>query len=785
MPPLRTILGNSVEMKGAERAHKPANIPLNNIGSNYSYSDFKTKETSPGIIISNDHSQNPTLLKAKRFGRMGLTGGAVLFQGLAAVDLLRNSVKLFYSAFTGNSTTEVYESLGSAYKKSAIAGTLTGVANESSYWALGNLGMGIFSKYLDNVLGLASFALSDGLASIGMGQVKYRDKQNVFAVEHSIFNNPQFHFLKFLMPVEQSIISFVNRVRKFQFNRLKEDEPYAHFQSAGGGLALSGVVGLLAYPLTKVLKVSNSLSFLPVGLLSLYNNFALFRDGQKVNERAQKGGKPKTELSLMNIEGKSKMIASPLLAVNNFLLTLKGIGFDTPGNLLYDMAMGLRSLSVSIASVSFAAQSAVKFVKPDAFGPFAKRVVSIILNPKEVVKEIKLFLAEIESGRPVKHVSDRYQQLLDSDVDSKLFSDIEKTETFQSLHRKSQAGLPSTVAPTRAYLDRYNHSLKVGVVSKLIIESLIENTSDPELKKYLLKHERSFKIASYCHDIGHVYRSHLAEYGVEGHDNDELTEALLTKSDVVDAIKKHCSEELHMDKNSTDEFLEDIAKIIKFKSPLSPVLKLADFVEYIRGKGSDFNITNPAEFPSWDIEQIKSFADNLRLSKSDSGNFRIAVTEKAALEPLALYYDRQQFNNKYNSKEIVKARELAYLMGLKASDVSLKEVMKMRSESELDSKAFEGVAKLNGHVFSFNNRIVSGGTEAYCGWIEEKNAYDVISEDGTSRHIFDYGESILKRDNPLSYQRFKQMRESLQTPTELELRLEVVGSDRYKTLLNA
>ncbi len=741
-------------------------------------------EVSPGIIIDKDYQEESSLLKAKRLGKMGLTTGAVFFQGWAAIDLLLKSFKLFTSNFGHGDVDESYHGLSKAYTKSAIAGTLTGLANESPYWALGNLGMGFFSRFLDNVAGLAGFSIFDGLASIGMGQVRYRDKQNAYAVQHSLFNNPKLSFLKPLMPIEQSIISFCKKVGSLDFKRFFKDEPYAFFQNAGGGLILSGLLGLATIPIQKVFNLSKSLSYLPFSLFSGVNLVALFRDGSVVNERATDfGGRDKAETFLMKLEGKSKMLASPILGLNNLLLAFKGLGIDTEGGMLYNLAMSIRSASVAVASIAFGAQSATKYINPDTFGPFAKRIVKVILNPKEVKKEIQEFLTGVEKDRKDAHKSDHYQVIIDSEPHKILFNSIEKTELFQSLKKKSQAGLASPMARDRAFLERFTHSTRVGAIGILMLDSLIQNTQDSELKQYLKENELAFKLSCYLHDIGHIMRSHLAEKGVKGHDNDELTVKLLKKSEIVDVIEKYCTNTLKMNESETEVFLQKIRDIVGHKSPLSKVLKICDFTEYIRGKGSDFNSAAPEVFKSWEVDQILDYANTLRIFKNDENELKIAFTEDGAAESLRLYHDRLRFNKKFNSTPVINSREIAYLLGLEASDVSLDEVMAMDEESELDETAYKGIEKLNGDVYSFKIRTTFGGKKAYCGWNEEKNGFHVLTSQGVYKKVFDYLDEDLKFQDKDRFDELNEIRKVLTTPEELELKLEVVGDKMYKELL--
>ena len=143
-----------------------------------------------GIEVVNHKKIPESHLKVLRYGRMAATGGAVALNLAAAAGLFYSGAKLFFNSVSNSDVDDSYKSLGNAYSASAVAGALTGAAHESPEWSLGNIGMGIFSRNLNTLWGLAGFSISEGLSSIGMGRVRYRDKRNIYAVKHSIFNSP-------------------------------------------------------------------------------------------------------------------------------------------------------------------------------------------------------------------------------------------------------------------------------------------------------------------------------------------------------------------------------------------------------------------------------------------------------------------------------------------------------------------------------------------------------------------------------------------------------------------
>ena len=156
----------------------------------------------PGIKFITHDTVSPAMLDWQRNGRVAATAGSVALNLMASAGLIYSGGKLIMNSLFGTGTEEeAYETLGSAYTKSSIAGVLTGVDHESPNWAIGNLGMGIFSRYLNDIGGLAGFLFSDGLASIGMGQVRFREKGNAFAVQSSVFDHPLLSNLSFLKPI--------------------------------------------------------------------------------------------------------------------------------------------------------------------------------------------------------------------------------------------------------------------------------------------------------------------------------------------------------------------------------------------------------------------------------------------------------------------------------------------------------------------------------------------------------------------------------------------------------
>ena len=147
------------------------------------YKDLNSFKAEGIEVVS--HKKIPeSTLKLLRNGKMLATGSAVVLNLASAIGLFYSGARLFLNSVFNRDVDDSYKSLGNAYSASAVAGALTGAAHESPEWSLGNIGMGIFSRNLNNLWGLAGFSISEGLSAIGMGKVRYRDKRNVSAVKN-------------------------------------------------------------------------------------------------------------------------------------------------------------------------------------------------------------------------------------------------------------------------------------------------------------------------------------------------------------------------------------------------------------------------------------------------------------------------------------------------------------------------------------------------------------------------------------------------------------------------
>lgn len=730
---------------------------------------------SAGVKIEKFETKDPRFLDTLRYGKRLATTGAVALNLWSVVSLFHAAFKLLSSSLGYGDEEEAYNLLGKAYSKSSIAGGLTGVANESSYWSIGNLGMGLFSWLgMDKLEWLSAFSISDGLASIGMGQVRCRDEQSAFAVQHSIFNNDFLSKFKFLMPVEQSILSFVKRFKSRDgWKRFRTDEPYSLFSTAGGGLiGAGGILGIASLFKNKISDGIKSFAYIPYSLFSLVNLIALFRDGQMVVKRANDfGGRKPAETYSMQAEGYCKQVAAPILGLNNFFLALKGTGIDQ-GGLLYNLAMATRACGAAVAFLGFTAQSALKFFKTDLFGPKFKQVVKIILNPIQAKEAI---FALARSHKPQSHNSDKFTAIINNDPNNEILNLLIDTPEFKSLLYRSQAGLPSPLAPGRAQLQRYTHSKRVGAIGIILFNSLLNSTSDPFTKQFLKKHESAFKIACLLHDIGHLGRSHLAEKAVKGHNNDELTMDILKgiHLDIAKKIYNYYASSPKYGKEYAANMLEKIQEIIGHKNPLSKLLKIADFTEYVRSRGGDFNSADNTKFPEWTISKIQKYAETIKLYRDKQDELKLAFNWNGAKETFNILFDRLRFNAMYNYEPITASRELAYILGIDAADVPANKAQIM-TEDQFDKAAEEGIDNLNGHRFSFNIKTLFGGEAAYCGYGSPRNKIMVLEDTMQEPMEFlKYLEDVVKHEDIKEYNELMPKVTALTTPQELELEVEV------------
>ena len=747
------------------------------------YKDLKGFKTE-GIEVTSHIKVPESTLKLQRYGRIGATVGAVALNAASALGLFYSGGKLFYNSISGGDVDDAYKSLGNAYSASAVAGALTGAAHESPEWSIGNIGMGIFSRNLNNLWGLAGFSISEGLSSIGMGKVRYRDKRNVSAVRNSIFNNPSLSNLRFLMPIEQAIMGFFKKITSPKdWKRFRDEEPYSVFQTAGGGLiAAGGILGIGSLFKNKLSEAVQSFFYLPYSLFSALNLFAFYRDGDVQLKRLKKIAKRPSEAFCVKAEGNFKKLSTPFLALNNVLLALKGLGLDSEGGLMYNLAMSARACGAGLAFLAFKSQSLLKFFKPDLFGPKYKEKVELNLNVQKEADVVFRHLANLEKNKPEPHVSDKFDAIIYDGTNEQrdILHKLINTKTFQAARNKTQVGLPTPTNPPtngRPYLERFTHSKRVCANTNLIYNALLKNTTDENLRNVLLENKEAFQLAGLLHDVGHIARSHLAEKAIKGHDNDEYTLDILEgKKEGVpkDIYETVCS---HYGQEKGEGILKQVRDIIGIYSPLFKAYKICDYVEYLRA--GDFTCIDG--FPKWSLDDVREYADTVRLYKGKNGDMKdvkTCFTEEGAILTFMILFDRKVFNDAFNYFPITSADELPYLLGLDAADVSEKEAKHM-SEKEVDSAARKGLQHLGHSNFQFKQRHTTGGETAYCGYSKvdpDKKLLVYMGEDEEPMEFLDYVEKFIKpRDGEL-YKELESRIYGLTTPKEVDLTINVVNN---------
>lgn len=693
----------------------------------------------PGIQFTRHDTVPASTLELQRKGRAAAAAGSVALNLMASAGLLYSGSKLLFSTlFNQGSEEEAYESLSSAYTKSSVAGVLTGLAHESPNWAIGNLGMGIFSRFLHDISGLAGFLFSDGLASIGMGQVRFREKGNALSVHNSIFDTSALKSLSFLKPIEQSIRLFTRRIlNPSEWKLFAEAEPYALFNTAGGGLSLAALaLGAVSVFKNKLSEGVKSFAYLPAGILSLGSIVALFRDGAVEVDRSHYigGGKRKGENYTQRAEGYSKQIASPFLVVRNLLFALKGVGLDTSGK-LHNIAVGLQSFGAAFAFLGFTAQSFLKFFNPGLFGPKFKQFIEIILEPKIAARYLRRlmdFLKTDEAKRkyykPLDADNERFSLVISEDKHSRVLQSLMDTDTFRSNYEKSQAGLPNYTNEktfSRYYLDRGSHLMRTCAIVIKICEALKTNTKDRELFGYLLENELALKIAALLHDIGHGPFSHVLDRAVPGHDNDRETILMIRdeNSEMHKAILQACKEEGVDGK----KVLDDVLLILGRWSPLYQLISGwgADRIDYIRF--SDFPLVNNGRvlFPKWEMADLDNYANTFRLYKDESGNVKVGFTPEGALLAFLMCSDREIFDVLINNGPGSIAIDLEAALAL--GDMSPGDV-RNKSEAEVAQLIFERIERRKTGETTINFKNYKGDRIGY-------SYYSPIPEDPTCINV--------------------------------------------------
>lgn len=775
------------------RASKDKSLPRNLIKSELQKGRLQyhnlTGYKGYGFEIISDSVVSPQRLKFERTLRKGGTVVAVLTSLSSTFGLFISSFKQVRNIIGFNDDDSTFSSVRNSFLLGSIAGIANAFSHENLNWGIGAAGMGALGQYLDRPWGLALFSIFDGLNAMGMGEVKCRNKKNQKATFKSIFDNAKLKSFAFLRPYEDAIKLFLNRhSSKAGWEKNLTDEPYAVFESAGGGLLLGGGILGIASIFSKFMSDSvKSFLYVPYSLTAMLNLVALGRDGLVTFKRAHKrGDRDPIETNMMFVEGVTKAASAPVIALNYAVLGLKGLGVSF-GGFAEKIAMSLRLLGVGISYIGFAGQAAAKFAYHDAFGPFIRRNIKAYLNPKLIMDEHirNADLVSQQSSNIAENISDKYINFINNDQNSELYNSIINHPLFQNLKLKSQTSLFNFMAPDRIFKNRFYHSLRVGAITNLNYERL-KNTykDDPFFSSFLNDEVRELgvKIGGLCHDIGYnkMPRSHLFEATIHGADNDEFSIAELEKGTpiytVVESylIKKYGDE---VGKKKAEEVTKVARNVIGCNDPLTKVFKLSDSGEYLRAPGGDYS-SSFKDFKSWSPDDYSWLADQIRLYK-DGDDIKLAFTEEGGIVAFKQIYYRALFNAVLNFHKVTLIRENAFKFGVQqVKDLTLAKAMKLY-EKELDQIALAGAKQFKGSIRK-HDRQIFGGETAYAGWnprdrikildASRNKVLDMILGEGNAINE-GYLETVLKQKLPDQYPVLSKMAYMLMNPAQYDLEL--------------
>ena len=778
-------------------------------------SDLDWSEVAKGVIRSKGHllenytspsgaykitkfdEVDPDVLQFQRKFRKAASGSAVGLNAVASAGLLATGGMMLANTLQGQDTENTYGFMGKAFGVAGIAGVLTGVAQEDQFWPAGHAGMGVFSNFLNTKWGFPLFIISDGLASIGMGRVRFRQESNALAIQKSIFRNPALQPLRFLQPVEQAIIGFFNLLRSPK--KVLKEEPYSLFNAAGGGLVaaggLIGVTNLVTHLFKDTIPEKiKSLPYMLYGLMTSLNLTALFRDGQALNWRTKnfKGNRKGQEYS-QRAEGILKQLAVPFLGINSLLLFGKGLGLETASNALFNAANGFRAIGTAVATLAFGSQSLLNFFKPMRFGPKRKEDIHIEVNPTKAKEVLFGLLKDLDKRKPQGRYSPLDKQTLrkldntiKNDKHGSLFLRLSELKRFRELEGFSQAGLPAPsniYSHDRAFLDRWTHSMQVLSVGITLFDTVFEEAqknNNTELVNYLKEHELAFKAVCQLHDIGHTARSHVAEKALIGQDNDEYTKMILMGHPDVDP-------EIHqfLVKNCGKKVLNQMLEIIGRESPLYKLLKDADRYQY-QMLGDFITIKNPRlQMPKGSVEGAREFAKKIRFFRRDD-KFNIGYTEDGAIEKVVREYNRLIFDVHCNNTPIsyVEA-EILYSIGLSSylanhPDITSADIKK-KPEHVVDAMAAEGIDNLDEGIIPVVVEMIVG-SQGYSGYDESDPKSAIYVVDGNqAQEIYDRIQTKIKQTNAELYNYITPIMEILRESREVRAHIKYSKKFQFDT----
>jgi hypothetical protein len=693
-----------------------------------------------GLEVINHKIEDTGKLKRKKVMRGVATGGAVLFDLLGAVSLFSSGGKLLSNSFSGTENEEEYKGLNRSYLFSGIGGALTGLSQDSLTWFAGALGMSAVSATLDfkKFFGLGLFSIFDGTQSLGMGDARRREFESVSDVHKPIIGN--IPFLKFLAPLEQGVISSIKNWNNTSL--LFKEEPFTAFQTVGGHLISGGsILTAMSVAQNFISERVQSMAYFPYAILSGINQVSLFRDGSSVLQRAREfGSRKKYEEPLMNAEGWLKRIAAPILGLNNVMLAVKGLGVEM-GGAVYNLAMGFRAVGAGFAFLGFKFQSLQNFIRPDKLGSKHEEHIEYKLDMDKASKTLFPYIKGMMADRPESFQSFPYEEFISEYGNNdlrKIYAALDETKINQYIATVTQTGISTPFNEDRS--DRYNQNRKehcraVSALMLPLLHQLNQNTKNPRIQKALEEMKYALPLTGEFHDYGHLAFSHFSEQVKSGFKNNEGSMRILKEkgSEIKQVLVNQFGEE-----KAESEILkiQDILGKQNFGYHLLKIL--GDYVEYNRLGDHTFT----GGFPKWDLEDVMSFINEIRLFEDENGVIKTGFSPKGALTALFIYSDITLHHGVTNKHPLVEGPLKLVQYILQKSGLSLQD-LKTKSEPELFDRATALYDKLPGTSFSQETWRYSCGEhkDGYSDAVPDR-VLDVVMDDGSHMSLGEY----LKKD---------------------------------------
>ncbi len=729
------------------------------------YSDLKElaeQHKDYGIEVIRHEIVDKNKLKRQRQIRGIETGGALIGTLVSGVSLLYSGVKILFNGSTGGDTDTAYKSLSRSYLFSGVSGALTGLAQDSKEWFAGALGMSAVSTFMDlkdpTALGLLS--AFDGAQSMGMSDVRRRENENVSSVHKPFISH--LPGLKWLSLFEQGIFSFFKNTTNT--NLIFKEEPARALQVTGGGLGTAGIslfgigavskmVSFLGHEIPEKIK---SIAYVPYALFSGGNLIAMFRDANKVFNRAKNyGSRLPGENTAMKYEGLLKRFATLVLGTSKTMLAIIPLGINEK---IYDIARGLEGIGVSLMSFGIGAQTSQNFIRTDNLGPEEEEIIEYKINKTKAIESTDAYIKEFFENRHMEiSLSPKYQEIIDNLADEKLkiiLKEIDDTAIKQYQRTVTQAGIPVPFNSDRKDRYFYNRELHESRVADLLLKAQNflydyysnKDNVDPDIRNHIKSNRYSLPLTGKLHDVGHLRLSHGAEDVLLDYKNHEGSRNIIAdeNSEVHKILLKHLGA----------EEIEKICKTLGKLNADSTIAKIiGDHLEYCRlGEQS-----KTPGFPKWEInKEAQWLIEQIRYFKHKDGSLRTGFTHAGAHAVALMYYDISLHHNDTNKHPFVLAPQNVLKFGFQEAGITSQH-FRTHSEVDLLKMAVEAVKGSNGKKFTQEIRRMDGGQTKNGGKDPEKIIY-VVNDDGS---YYDYDEYLekdldsLKTTSPELYEGMK------------------------------